>query len=121
MLKRGERLIGVGLDTYATEERRAGHPIATIYPSDGVLVISSPAVIVKGSPNPNAAKLFAEFLLGDAAQRYLVDDGAYAPRIDMPPPDGNPKLSDLTLMPVDYDEVERDAARVKRQFNEIFQ
>ena len=34
MLKRGERLIAAGaLDSYATDDRKAGHPIITIYPS----------------------------------------------------------------------------------------
>ena len=62
MLKRGERLIAVGaLDSYAAEDRAAGHPMKTLYPSDGVFVIPSPTSVVKGSPNPNAAKLFAEF------------------------------------------------------------
>ena len=64
MLKRGERLIAVGaLDSYAADERRNGHPMKTLYPSDGVFVIPSPTAIVKGSPNPNAAKLFAEFMI----------------------------------------------------------
>ena len=40
MLKRGERLIAVGaLDSYAADDRKAGHPIKTLYPSDGVFVI----------------------------------------------------------------------------------
>ncbi len=40
MIKRGERFIAVGaLDSYAAEERAAGHPIKTLYPSDGMFVI----------------------------------------------------------------------------------
>ena len=57
MIKRGERLIAVGaLDSYAADDRKAGHPIVTILPADGAFVIPSPTAIVKGSPNPNAAK-----------------------------------------------------------------
>ena len=68
MLKRGERLIAVGaLDSYAADLKKEGHPIKTLYPSDGVFVIPSPTSVVKGSPNPNAAKLFAEFMIGDTA------------------------------------------------------
>ena len=38
MLKRGERLIAVGaLDSYAADLRKEGHPIKTLYPSDGVV------------------------------------------------------------------------------------
>ena len=72
MLKRGERLIAVGaLDSYAADLKKEGHPIKTLYPPDGVFVIPSPTSVVKGSPNPNAAKLFAQFMIGDTAQKHL--------------------------------------------------
>jgi iron(III) transport system substrate-binding protein len=122
MLKRGERLICAGgLDSYAADERKQGHPIATIYPSDGALIIPSPTAVVKGGPNPNAAKLFAEFMLSDVAQKFFPEDGGYAARTDIDPPTDSPRLADVKALPLDYDEIEKDAARVKRQFNEIFQ
>jgi iron(III) transport system substrate-binding protein len=122
MLKRGERLIAAGaLDSYAADDRKAGHPIVTIYPSDGVFIIPAPTAIVKGSPNPNAAKVFAEFMLSEAAQKLFPEDGGYAARIDIAPPADAAPLGKLKAIPVDYDEVEKDTARVKRRFNEIFQ
>ena len=122
MLKRGERLIAAGgLDSYAADERKAGHPITTLYPSEGALIIPSPTAIVKGSPNPNAAKAFADFMLTEPVQKLFPEDGGYAARVDMPPPQGSPKLADVKAMAVDYDAIEKDAARVKKQFNEIFQ
>jgi iron(III) transport system substrate-binding protein len=122
MLKRGERLICAGgLDSYAADERKQGHPIATIYPTDGALIIPSPTAVVKGGPNPNAAKLFAEFMLSDVAQKFFPEDGGYAARTDIEPPADSPRLADVKALPLDYDEIEKDAARVKRQFNEIFQ
>jgi len=122
MLKRGERLICAGgLDSYAADERKQGHPIATIYPSDGALIIPSPTAVVKGGPNPNAAKLFAEFMLSDVAQKFFPEDGGYAARTDIDPPADSPRLADVKALPLDYDDIEKDAARVKRQFNEIFQ
>jgi iron(III) transport system substrate-binding protein len=122
MLKNGERLIAAGaLDSYAADERKAGHPIATVYPSEGALIIASPTSIVKGSPNPNAAKLFAEFMLSDTAQKFFPEDGGYAARVDIAAPAGSPKLADVKALAIDYDAVEKDAAQVKRKFNEIFQ
>ncbi len=122
MLKRGERLIAAGgLDSYAADERKAGHKITTLYPSEGALIIPSPTAIVKGSPNPNAAKAFADFMLTEPVQKLFPEDGGYAARVDMPPPQGSPKLADVKAMAVDYDAIEKDAARVKKQFNEIFQ
>jgi iron(III) transport system substrate-binding protein len=121
-IKRGERLIAVGaLDSYAADDRKAGHPIVTILPSDGTFVIPSPTAVIKGSPNPNAAKLLAEFMISDAAQRLLPADGSYAARRDIPPPAGGAPLDTVKIIPVDYDYIEKEAARIKKRFNEIFQ
>jgi iron(III) transport system substrate-binding protein len=121
-LKRGERLIAVGaLDSYAADLKKAGHPIKTLYPSDGVFVIASPTSVVKGSPNPNAAKLFAEFMLSDAAQKIFPADGGFSSRVDIAAPQGSPDLKSLKIIAVDNDYIENEAARIKRRFNEIFQ
>jgi iron(III) transport system substrate-binding protein len=122
MLKRGERLIAVGaLDSYAADLKKEGHPIKTLYPSDGLFVIPSPTSVVKGSPNPNAAKLFAEFMIGDTAQKIFPADGGYSVRIDIAPPQGSPDLKSLKILNVDNDYIEKETGRIKRRFNEIFQ
>jgi iron(III) transport system substrate-binding protein len=122
MLKNGERLIAAGaLDSYAADERKAGHPITTIYPTEGALIIASPTSIVKGGPHPNAAKLFAEFMLSDTAQKFFPEDGGYAARADIASPAGSPKLADVKAMPIDYEAIEKEGTKVKRKFQEIFQ
>ncbi len=122
MLKRGERLIAVGADdAYAEDARKEGHPIGSVYPTEGAFIIPSPTSVVKGSPNPNAAKLFAEFMLSEEAQKLFPENGGYGARTDVPPPAGNPKLSDVKIIPIDYDQVEKDTPAVKKKFNEIFQ
>jgi iron(III) transport system substrate-binding protein len=121
MLKRSERLIAVGaLDSYAADLKNEGHPIKTLYPSDGIFIIPSPTSVVKGSPHPNAAKLFAEFMIGDDAQKIFPADGGYSVRTDITPPAGSPDLNSLKIIAVDDDYIERESQRIKRQFNEIF-
>ncbi len=121
-LKRGERLIAAGgLDSYATDARNQGHKVRSIYPADGAFVIPSPTSIIKGSPNPNAAKVFAEFMISRNAQKLFPEDGGYAARLDVEPPAGNPELERLTIIAVDYDEIERETGNIKKKFNEIFQ
>jgi len=119
MLKRGERLIAIGaLDSYAAEDRAAGHPMKTLYPSDGVF---APTSVVKGGPSPNAAKLLAEFIISDEVQKIFPADGGFSARSDIPAPAGSPPLSSLKILPVDYDYTEKEAPRIKKRFNEIFQ
>ncbi|MFC5068968.1 extracellular solute-binding protein [Flaviflagellibacter deserti] len=120
-IKRGERLIAVGaLDSYAAEDRQGGHEITTIYPKDGTFVIPSPTAIVKGGPNPEAAKVFAAFMIGTKAQTVFPTDGGYSARSDIDPPKGSPKLNELTVLPVDYDALEKQAGKIKEGFNDIF-
>lgn len=122
MIKRGERLIAVGaLDSYAAEDRKEGHNIVTVFPSEGTFLIPSPTAVVKGGPNPNAAKLLAEFMLSDAAQKLFPTAGGYAARMDMAPPEGSPAVKDIKVIPVDYDYTEKQSAQIKRRFNEVFQ
>jgi iron(III) transport system substrate-binding protein len=122
MLKRGERLIAAeGLDSYAVDDRRAGHDIVTIYPTEGAFAIASPTAIVKGARHLNAAKAFAEFMIGDTVQQMFPETGYYGARVDLPAPTGSPSLASLTLMPVDYAAIEKSEADVKEHFNEIFQ
>lgn len=122
MLKRGERLIAAeGLDSYAYEDRQKGHKIATLVPEDGVFAVPSPTAIIKGGPNPNAAKAFAAFMIGDVVQKMFPADGHYAARVDMEPPAGNPPLGSLKLLTIDYDRIAKEEAIIKDRFNEIFQ
>jgi iron(III) transport system substrate-binding protein len=121
-LKRGERQIAVGaLDSYAADLKKEGHQIKTLYPPDGLFVIPSPTSVVKGSPNPNAAKLFAEFMIGDTAQRVFPTDGGYSSRTDIAPPAGSPDLKSLKILAVDDEYIEKETSRIKKRFNEIFQ
>jgi iron(III) transport system substrate-binding protein len=122
MLKRGERLIAVGaLDSYAADDRKAGHAMKTLYPSDGVFVIPSPTSVVKGGPNPNAAKLFAEFMLTEEVQNIFPADGGFAARSDAPAPAGSPALSSIKILPVDYAYIQKQSSQIKKHFNEVFQ
>jgi iron(III) transport system substrate-binding protein len=121
-IKRGERVIAAGaLDSYAADDRKDGHQIATVYPTEGTFVIPSPTAVVKGSPNPNAAKLFAAFMITPDVQKIFPEDGGYAARTDVPPPAGSPDLASLTVIPVDYPLIEKQSGSIKKKFNEIFQ
>ena len=54
-------------------------------------------------------------------QKLLPGEGIYAGRSDVEPPPGNPPLAQIKLMPVDYEQIEKDAKSLKTRFNEIYQ
>ena len=121
-LTRGERLIAAeGADQFAWLDRKKGHKIQTIWPADGAFAIGAPTVVIKGAPHPNAAKALAEFMISDTVQKLLPGEGIYAGRSDVEPPAGNPPLGQIKLMPIDYEQIEKDAKMLKTRFNEIYQ
>ena len=78
-------------------------------PSDGVFVIPSPTAVVKGGPNPNAAKLFMQFMISPVAQKMIADNAIHSSRVDIAPPKDQPGLKDVKFIPVDIERIEARA------------
>lgn len=68
---RGEYPIGVTYEEGAFNYVLAG-TAGIVYPQDGTLLEPEGTFIVKRGPNPKAARLFADFLLSEEAQKELV-------------------------------------------------
>ncbi|MEZ5783881.1 MAG: extracellular solute-binding protein [Rhizobiaceae bacterium] len=99
---RGEYPIGV---TY--EEAAFNYVLADaadiIYPADGTLAQPEGMFIVKDSPDPKAAKLFADYLLSEEAQKLLVEHfpGRRPTRTGI---EAHPKMTPLAdIVTIDYD------------------
>jgi iron(III) transport system substrate-binding protein len=121
MLKRGERLVAAeASDPRIYTGGTMPSNMTSIYPPGSILV-PSPTAIIRNSPHPNAAKLFAEFNLTLEIQRKFTEEGHHSGRVDVDPPPGLPKLDAISLYPIDYDDIERNARQIKARFNEIFQ
>ena len=122
MIKRGERIIAVGADAaYVGDSKKEGMPISTLYQDDGAFVIPSPSSVVKNSPNPNAAKAFADFMLSRAVQELFPKEHLYSARTDVAGPPGNPPLSQIQMHAIDYDYIEAESTRIKRRFAQVLQ
>jgi iron(III) transport system substrate-binding protein len=122
MVKRGERPIAMAADAaYVGPSRKEGLKISILYPSDGAFVIASPSSVVKGSPNPNAAKAFAEFMLSREVQELFPGEFLYSARTDMDGPPGYPSLSSFKIHAVDYDYIEAESSRIRKRFSEAMQ
>ena len=94
----GERPYGVVVDFLPIRAARDGSPVAVVYPSEGVPVITEPVGIVRGTPNMAAAQAFVDFLLSPEGQQVAVGMGYMPLRSDVVPPAGFPALADLTLL-----------------------
>jgi iron(III) transport system substrate-binding protein len=95
--------------------------VTTIFPEIGSILVPTPTAVIKGSPHPNAAKLFARFNLTREVQQKLTVEGRHLPRMDIDPPTGLPRLDTLSFYRIDYDWVETNTRQVKAKFAEIFE
>jgi iron(III) transport system substrate-binding protein len=121
-MQQGERVIGAeGADPRSFSDGKDVPNQSMIYPTEGVFVVSSPTAVIKGAPNPNAAKLFAQFMISPLAQRMIAEGGIHSSRTDIPPPPGQPALNEVKFIPVDLDLIEERARELKSRFSEIFQ
>jgi iron(III) transport system substrate-binding protein len=119
----GERLVGVNSADYGFlyRERRKGSPITVVYPPEGVVLAFSPIAVTSFAPHPAAARLFLDFVFSRDIQQMLADDeGMYVAHQDVAYGPGRPKLSELRVLTVDPEELERRAEEVKKRFVELF-
>jgi iron(III) transport system substrate-binding protein len=93
-------------DVYLAMER--GQPVRMVFLEQtaewpGVFLIPNTAALLKGGPNPEAARKFVDFLLDPETEEWLAAQGArqIPVRKNVPVPQGYPRLSDLTSAQVD--------------------
>jgi len=122
MVKRGERVIAAeSSDPRIYAEGKVPENMTSIFPAVGSIIVPSPSAVIKGSPHPNAAKLFAQFNLMFEIQRKFAEEGRLSPRVDVAPPEGLPRLDQIEPFPVDYDYIEVNTRQLKAKFADIFQ
>jgi len=118
----GERQVAVdGGDYYYYQMKKKGNPIEVVYPKDGVPLVISPSAIASFAPHPNAAKLFTDFTFTRELQQVMADsEGLYTGHPEVKYPTDKPKLSDLKLLTVDPEELEKRNEEIKSRFVEFF-
>ncbi len=97
-----------GIESEILRAAGTGEPLRIVYPEDFVPVVTGEIGILADSPHPNAALVFAQWMMCSASQDQTHTNG-YRPALSTSPvPEGVPDLAELTLVPVDVpDLVER--------------
>ncbi len=118
----GERAIMIdGAGYLVIRYKEQGQPVDVIYPAEGTPVATGPSAVFKAAPNPNAARLFQNWMHGREAQQFLVDFARqYSPHQQTVEKPGVRPLKDIKLMKEDPVGVERDAEAVKTRYAKIF-
>ena len=118
----GERVVAVDGGEYTFyQARKKGNPIEIVYPKEGVPLIVSPTAIMSFAPHPNAARLFTDFTFSREVQQVMADsEGLYTGHPAVKYPADKPKLSELKLLSVDPEELEKRNEEIKKRFVEFF-
>ena len=118
----GERQVAVnGGDYYYYQMKKKGNPIEVVYPKEGVPLVVSPTAIASFAPHPAAARLFTDFTFSRELQQVMADsEGLYTGHPEVKYPSDKPKLSELKLLTVEPEELEKRNEEIKNRFVEFF-
>src|SRR5216684_1364469 len=118
----GERPVAVnGGDYTFYQTKKKGNPVEIVYPKEGVPLVVSPTAIAAGAPHPTAAKLFTDFTFSKEIQQVLADtEGLYSGHPQVTYPTDKPRLSDLKVLAVEAEELEKRNEEIKTRFVEFF-
>jgi len=119
-LNAGERAVGISSLTTATELKLKGNPIEIVYPTDGVKLTLSATGILANAPAPNAAKLFAEYLLSIENSQTFVKQGAQPLRPEVDAPAGVLTIDDMKVAPLTEEEVVAGVPGVIEKWRDVF-
>ena len=118
----GERPVAVnGGDYTFYQVKKKGNPVEIVYPKEGVPLVVSPSAITSFAPHPNAARLFTNFIFSREIQQVLADtEGLYSGHPQVTYPTDKPRLSDLKVLAVEAEELEKRNEEIKTRFVEFF-
>ena len=116
----GEKPYGVVVDFLAIRNKAKGSPVEFVFPKEGVSYVTEPVAILKSAKNVEAARKFVAFLLSDAGQRLVLEQGYIPAKSGMPVPAGFPDRASIKLMAFDPTAALANAANNKKRFAAMF-
>jgi iron(III) transport system substrate-binding protein len=118
----GERPVAVDGGEYTFYQiKKKGNPVEIVYPKEGVPLVVSPTAIMSFAPHPTAARLFTDFTFSREVQQVMADsEGLYTGHPEVKYPADKPKLTDLKLLTVDPEELEKRGEEIRQRFVEFF-
>ena len=119
---RGETAIGIECDLCDYPARtKQGAPLTPVFPTEGVVYVPYPMLILADSPHRNAAQLFGAWYLSKQGQEQVVSvRGAYSGREDVAPAPGKPALTTLKTFTPPTDLVVKEHEQLISDFHKVF-
>jgi iron(III) transport system substrate-binding protein len=118
----GERAVTVDCTDYTLIQlKEQGQPVEMVYPTEGTPLITGPSAVFNAAPNPNAARLFQNWLSSREAQQLLVDFARnHSVHALVKPNPGGRRLNEIKVFKDDPAGVEASADEIKERYSKIF-
>jgi iron(III) transport system substrate-binding protein len=118
----GERAVMADGNEYnALLLKEDGQPIEVVYPTEGTPLIIGPSAVLKNAPNPNAARLFQQYLYSAEAQQFMVDVGDLRSfHKQTKEKAGHKPLTEIKLMKDDPEGVVKEVEEIKKRYAQYF-
>jgi len=98
-----------------------GKPVEVVYASEGSPLIIVPSAVFRGSPNPNAARLFQSFFFGAETQQMLVDVFAHHSfHANVREKGARIPLANVKLLKADPAAVLAQSEEIKARYSKLF-
>jgi iron(III) transport system substrate-binding protein len=119
----GEFPLGMSLEYSGYLWASNGAPVKVIYPSDGTIPQMEGVAVIKGGPNPDAAKKFVDYVSRKDVREAILKFAFRRPArddLDLEHLPGNmPPLSKLKILHYDEDKWAKDRAATIQKIQEI--
>jgi iron(III) transport system substrate-binding protein len=118
----GERAVMIdGAGYLVTRYKEEGSPVEIVYPEEGTPVATSPTAVFRSAPNPNAARLFQNWLHSREGQQIVIDYARqYSPHAQAVEKPGVRPLKDIKLMKEEPEATEKASEEIKQRYAQIF-
>ena len=118
----GERAVMAdGNDYNLIQLKESGAPVEVVYPAEGTPLVTGPSGVFKSAPNPNAARLFQNWLHSRQAQQLLVDFARqHSVHRQVQEKPGARKLGEINLWKDDPAGVEKASEEIKARYAQLF-
>jgi iron(III) transport system substrate-binding protein len=118
----GERMVMAdGNDYNLIQLKERGDPVEVVYPTEGTPTVTGPTGVFKSAPNPNAARLFHNWLHSCEGQQLLVDFARqHSVHALVKQKPGDRKLSEIKLLKDDAAGVDKSAEEIKSRYSRLF-
>jgi iron(III) transport system substrate-binding protein len=120
LINAGECVVGLGPLGTSLQTQDKGNPIGIVYPADGSVLCIGPSAVLASAPHPNAARLFANWLMSIDFAKICAEARIDSVRAEVPPKAGAKPLSEVKLLKVTTAELAKQVPEVIEQWRDTF-